>query len=127
MQQMLSDIRDTYHDAPDTASTGKGNYSLLLDAFELQWQSLTPAPDSDIEYRKNLVGGGRGFFNPGTMQDRIGHARDHVNDANYLPPAAGREIAENLLALLRKTSPAVTDAMQPLVQAVHAAVKVGQL
>ncbi|WP_454875361.1 hypothetical protein [Paraburkholderia xenovorans] len=127
MQQMLSDIRNAYRDAPDTASTGKGNYSLLLDAFELQWQSLAPAPESEIEYRKNLVGGGRGFFDPGTMQDRIGHARDHVNDANSLPPAAGREIAENLLALLRKTSPAVINAMQPLVQPVHAAVMAGQL
>lgn len=124
----LQTIRDAYRNAGANDQTSKANYEKMLNAFEIQWNASPASPIAELDYSKNLVGGGLGFNNPPrTMQDRIGLARTYLASTNYLPAAAGEAIADNLLALHRGTSAEALASIAPLLATVHAAVQAGNL
>lgn len=128
LYEQLQMIRAAYRDAGTNDQTSRANYEKMLDAFEMQWQASPASPIAEMDYSRNLVGGGLGFNNPPrTMRDRISLARTYIASADYLPPAAGEAIADNLLALHRTTQAGALAPMAALVAAVHAAVLSGNL
>ncbi|MGN7980222.1 hypothetical protein [Burkholderia sp. 22313] len=121
-------IREVYANAASNAHTSKANYLQLLDAFEQMWQAASVSAIAELDYRKNLVGGGLGWGKPpGSMCDRIELARQYVAQTDYLPPAAGEALADNLLALFGQRPAHCSEAVAPLIAAVAATVEAGNL